>query len=53
MIIGQAAGIAAKMAVEEKAPVQEVDTAGLRARLQNQKAVTEWKRTETKSAAQR
>lgn len=49
MIIGQAAGVAAKMAIDEKVAVQEVDPASLSARLWNQKAVLEWKQTETKS----
>jgi len=49
MIIGQAAGVAAKMAIDEKVSVHEVDPAGLRARLRNQKAVIEWKQSETRS----
>jgi len=44
-VIGQAAGAAAKMAIDEKVPIQEVDAAGLRSRLQNQKAVLEWGKT--------
>ena len=52
MIIGQAAGVAAKMAIDEKVAVQEVDSAALSARLRNQKAVLEWKRRETKSEPQ-
>ena len=43
MTIGQAAGVAAKMATDEKAAVQEIDTTSLSARLRNQKAVLEWK----------
>jgi hypothetical protein len=52
MIIGQAAGIAAKMAIDEKVAVQEVDSAGLSARLRNQKAVLEGNRRETKGEPQ-
>lgn len=43
MIIGQAAGVAAKLAVDEGTPVQEVDPAALRGRLHEQGAVLEWK----------
>jgi hypothetical protein len=50
MIIGQAAGVAAKMAIDEKVAVQEVDPANLSTRLRKQKAVLEWKRPETKGA---
>ena len=46
MIIGQAAGVAAKMAVEEKIPVQDVDRASLTARLRDQRAVVQWKHQE-------
>ncbi|HKY53739.1 MAG TPA: FAD-dependent oxidoreductase [Anaerolineales bacterium] len=49
MIIGQAAGVAAKMAIEQKVPVQEIDPAGLSTRLRDQKAVLEWKQPETKT----
>ena len=48
MIIGQAAGVAAKMALDEKASVQDVDAAALTARLRNQRAVVEWTSPETK-----
>jgi hypothetical protein len=44
MMIGQAAGGAAKMAIEKKIVVHEVDTAALTARLRNQRAVMEWKK---------
>ncbi|MEO6724935.1 MAG: FAD-dependent oxidoreductase [Blastocatellia bacterium] len=44
MIIGQAAGIAAKMAIEKKITLQEVDTAALKAKLLKQGAVMEWKK---------
>ena len=47
MIIGQAAGVAAKMAVDEKVAVHDIDTTSLTARLFNQRAVLEWKRQET------
>jgi hypothetical protein len=43
MIIGQAAGIAAKIAIDEKVAVQEVDPAALMTRLQQQRAVIDWK----------
>ena len=39
MILGQAAGVAAKMAIERGVGVQEVDTAALTARLKSQRAV--------------
>jgi len=42
MIIGQAAGVAAKMAIDGKVPVQDIDTTALTARLRNQRAVVEW-----------
>lgn len=44
MIIGQAAGVAAKMAIEKKIAVQDVDTAALTAKLRALGAVMEWKR---------
>jgi hypothetical protein len=46
MIIGQAAGVAAKMAIEENVPPQDIDTSALTARLRAQGAVMEWKRQE-------
>jgi hypothetical protein len=46
MIIGQAAGVAAKMSIDGKVPVHDIDTAALTARLRNQRAVMEWKRQE-------
>jgi len=49
MIIGQAAGVAAKIAIDEKAAVQDIDTAAVTAKLHNQRVVMEWKRQETKS----
>ena len=42
MIIGQAAGVAAKMAIRAKKPVQEIDAAALTARLRAQGAVLEY-----------
>jgi hypothetical protein len=42
MIIGQAAGVAASMALKAGRPVQDVDTAALSARLKSQGAVFEW-----------
>ena len=41
MIVGQAAGVAAKMAVDGKLAVQDVDVAALRAKLRSQRAVFE------------
>lgn len=48
MIIGQAAGIASKMAIEKNIAVQEIDTAQLSARLKSLGAVFEWKKPESK-----
>jgi hypothetical protein len=42
MIIGQAAGVAAAMALKAGKPVQEIDTAALSAKLKSQGAVFEW-----------
>lgn len=42
MIIGQAAGIAAKMAIEDRKAVQEIDAAALSARLRELGAVFTW-----------
>ncbi|MGE0129576.1 MAG: FAD-dependent oxidoreductase [Blastocatellales bacterium] len=42
MMIGQAAGVAAKMAIEKKIAVQEVDASALTAKLRSQGAVMEW-----------
>jgi len=42
MIIGQAAGVAASMALKSGKPVQDVDTAALSAKLKSQGAVFEW-----------
>jgi hypothetical protein len=39
MIVGQAAGVAARMAIARKQPVQDVDTAALSAKLKSQRAV--------------
>jgi hypothetical protein len=44
MIIGQAAGVAAKMAIDGKAAVQDIDRAALTKTLRQQRAVMEWKR---------
>jgi len=43
MIIGQAAGVAAAMAIKEGKPVQEIDIAALSARLKSEGAVFEWR----------
>jgi hypothetical protein len=42
MIIGHAAGVAAKMAIDANVPVQAIDAAALSARLKSQRAVFEW-----------
>ena len=42
MILGQAAGVAAKMAIDKNAAVQDIDTHALTAKLREQKAVMEW-----------
>ncbi|HEU0294476.1 MAG TPA: FAD-dependent oxidoreductase [Anaerolineales bacterium] len=47
MIIGQAAGVAAKMAIDDRVPVHDVDTTALTARLRDQRAVVEWESPET------
>ncbi|MBO0721123.1 MAG: FAD-dependent oxidoreductase, partial [Blastocatellia bacterium] len=44
MIIGQAAGVAAKLAIEKKSPVEAIDTTALVEKLRGQGAVMEWKR---------
>jgi len=44
MIIGQAAGVAAKMAIDAGAAVQDVDTKALTAKLREQGAVMEWRK---------
>jgi hypothetical protein len=49
MIIGQATGVAAKIAIDEQVPVQAVDTTVLTERLRNQRAVLGWTSTKTKS----
>jgi len=43
MILGQAAGVAAKMAIDAKISVQDINTRALTAKLREQKAVMEWK----------
>jgi len=42
MILGQAAGVAARMAIDGKLPVQQIDTAALTAKLREQGAVLEY-----------
>jgi hypothetical protein len=49
MIVGQAAGVAAKMAIEKRVAVQDVDLAKLTARLRSQHVVMEWKHPEARS----
>jgi hypothetical protein len=51
MIIGQAAGVAAKMAIAGKKAVQEIDTAALTARLKAQGATFEYVPAHQNSAA--
>ena len=43
MILGHAAGVAARMAIDARAAVQEVDVSALRARLRSQRAVFDYK----------
>lgn len=43
MIVGQAAGVAAKLAQQEKVAVQDVDSAALTGQLRTQGAVMEWR----------
>ena len=42
MIIGQAAGVAAKLAVDGKISLHEINTTALTAKLHAQRVVTEW-----------
>jgi carbamoylphosphate synthase small subunit len=42
MIVGQAAGVAAKMAIEAGAAVQDIDRRALTGKLRRQGAVLEW-----------
>ena len=49
MIIGQAAGVAARMAIDEKVPLQEIDTTALTGKLRTQGAVMEWQPHESKN----
>ena len=44
MIIGHAAGVAAKMAIDAKAALQDIDRAALQQTLRQQRAVFEWKK---------
>jgi carbamoylphosphate synthase small subunit len=46
MILGQAAGVAAKMAIDKNTAVQDIDTHALTAKLRKQKAVMEWRPAE-------
>jgi hypothetical protein len=48
MIIGQAAGVAAIMAMEGKTPLSEIDTTALTAILRSQGTVMEWQPWEAK-----
>jgi len=50
MILGQAAGVAAKMAIDKRSAVQDVNTKALTAKLRAQKAVMEWTRPAAPSA---
>lgn len=50
MIIGQAAGMAAKMAIKDEVAVQDIDTTALRSRLLEQRAVMEWNSQQHKAA---
>jgi hypothetical protein len=42
MIIGQAAGVAAKLSIDTRRPLQEIDTAALAAKLRKQGAILEY-----------
>ena len=42
LIIGHAAGVAAKMALDADVAVQAIDTAALSAKLKGQRAVFDW-----------
>lgn len=42
MIIGHAAGVAARMAIDGNVPVQAIDAAALSVKLKQQRAVFEW-----------
>jgi hypothetical protein len=44
MIMGHAAGVAAKMAIESGREVHDIDTKALTAKLRSQGAVMEWKK---------
>ena len=46
MIIGQAAGVAAKMSIEGNVSLQDIDTQALTSRLRAQRAVLEWRHQE-------
>jgi hypothetical protein len=50
MIIGQASGVAAAMAIQNKTSVQEIDTQALSAKLKKQGAVFEWIQLATPSS---
>jgi hypothetical protein len=50
MIIGQAAGVAAKLSLESQLPVQEIDASALTVRLGAQRAILEWRHQETANA---
>ena len=51
MIIGQAAAVGAKMAIEEKAPMREIDTSALTSTLRVQGSVMEWTEQSRESQA--
>jgi hypothetical protein len=44
MIIGQAGGVAARMAIDKKTALQDLDSAALTAKLRSQNAIMEWTR---------
>lgn len=50
MIIGQAAGIAAKMAIDDNAPLHELDSTAMNARLRKQRAVMDQSLSSTSSS---
>ena len=53
MIMGQAAGVAAKMALDKGIAVQDIDTKQLTAKLREQRAMLEWSRPEAATKASR
>jgi hypothetical protein len=53
MIVGQAAGVAAWMAIKEKSRLHDIDTAALTAMLRSQGAIVEWHADQIQSQSPR